>query len=198
MPRGAVVVAKHSDVGDVRHAVPRVPRPVVPALPHAVREEVAFDHIPTPEAVVEVESGARPVEMDVAGKIRGRRGRLEPHRRLLLPYPDLVDKVVGDAGAAGLVAAAAVGSDGVRDLLGAVGVEAVPRGPPRGHRAVSNPRHFIVIDLCAAVVVGEEDQHFLECKRISPNKREIINNLKRYTKGISIIMKCFNNCFILI
>ena len=142
---------------DVRHAVPRVPRPMVAALPHAVREEVAFDHIPTPEPVVEIESGAGPVKVDVAGEIRGRRGRLEPHRRLLLPYPDLVDEVVGDAGAAGLVAAAAVGSDGVRNLLGAVGVEAVPGGAPGRHGAVANPAHFVVVDLRAAVVVGEED-----------------------------------------
>ena len=106
------------------------------------------------EAVVQIDAGARAVEVDVA--LHGGLGRdgLEQKRRLLLEDAKLRHVVADHSGAARLVAVPAVRPDRPRQPLGAVRVEVVARVAPQREHRVAVPSHRVVQQLHAAVVAA--------------------------------------------
>mmetsp|Transcript_23005 Transcript_23005/g.69098 ORF Transcript_23005/g.69098 Transcript_23005/m.69098 type:complete len:325 (+) Transcript_23005:1179-2153(+) len=167
------------EIRDVRNAVPAVERPVVAALAHAVREQIALEHVRAAEAVVEIDPRAGPVKMHVVDDARRVRDCLEHERRLLLPEPDLARDVFGNNRAVWLFTSASVRTDLVVELRFACFVEAGARVAPERDARIPYPREVVVVNGEAAMVAIHVNGVPIETREFAVLDRQPFRALER-------------------
>merc|ERR1712217_955069 len=105
----------------------------------AIENQVPLHQITAAESIVEVNTCSWPIEMDIVGNHGPRCYRLKPHRRLLLPKSKLSHDIICDCGVVRLFTATAVWPNLIRQLLGAVFVQALSSMSPCKHGCITDP-----------------------------------------------------------